>query len=1409
MNLKTTLILLVLTGAGGVGWWMTRPTATREDRAATIAILAQELQRDKIEKVELRQGGESVSLHKGADESWTLAGNWPTKREAIEQLLSALTGLETRFEPVALEEKSDLKPYGLDPSQNPVTAKVVADGKRIELTLGEGEADLVDSVFARPTYLRIGEREEVYRLEPGLLRQVRASASAYERRRLFPHHRRAFVRTREEIVLPNRPPIEAEERNVELFAGARLTVQGPGYFNQWNRPAALTGLGAGGVWASLASASLPPEDIEWYELKENEEQRFSADKQQALTWEQAVQGWIIAGPVPEQADPESLSKVLTAIPDIWVTRFLPPSDAGAESLSRYGLNPPRAVIRVTFPGGERTLLIGDEVSKKVAEEASPEARKRRYARLEGNDRVFEIDSTKLDSDVFVTFSNLRDDRVARFETSDVVGVEIVSGASILSLAREESGWKIVEPFDADAEANKIDELLRQLTTLSVSTSPEEERTNVIYPAYETRPGGGEVEYVPARSAAELYGFDRPTTIEVTVREGTAESKEIRKLTFLVGGHDKEANKVHVWTTDRPRVNKVSADLVPLVNRPALAYRRTQVLDFQTADLDRVEILRGEQKLILSRQDSRWRLLEPATADVDAEKVRTLLDGLQSLEAIEFVKNRPTADEVDMEYGLKAPQVRVTFRFADAKEEPQTLEVGKAREGSSGYYARLGSDEVVFTIKDDVQKSLAQGPLALMPTKLWQATAEDITSIRVAGMGQPEYTLVSADGTWTVKKPFDAPAHKPLADFLANSLAAPECTGYKDLDAKDLSVYGLDNPTLTVEVSTKDNKQYSLLIGKVTDPGQKSRYARKKENAAVFILPEVPGNLTEKKALDLLDPALVRIATPAELEAVESKQAEKQWLLVRQGNTWQMQNTPAGAFSPDLMVLNNYQELWSSLRADRWAAYGEEATKDLQKYGLDKPETTLTIKVRAKPNDPEVVEHTVQVGGLVPDEKGARYVRLIDRPGVAVVSGETARRMTQDHVAFVNRDMLDLTPARITKLTRKKGMETLELIKEDGLWLITKPGDEDADSVVMEAMTGRLARLRAERVAAYPPGNLTEYGLDTPEAEWHLELGTQKKTLKVGKLADEQTGERFAITDDGKAVYVLPGDVSKELLASPLYFRDRTLVRLRDADRMELEHDRRKATFARVAGTWKLTAPLETEANQLALDDFLNVVAKLRADDFVAEKPTPEQLKSFGLDPPALRWRLYRGDQLELDLLVGKQEADGIRRHAKLAQSDMVFLLDQGTTEKVLAEYRKREVWSPSLDAAQIESVRFGYPEKPFTLEKAGTGWRVAGQPDVTIDESKVNDLLGTLAGLKVKRFAQDRDADPKLYGLSPPALELEATTREGKYAIHLGGQEGGSGHRYARLADPTRSDVFVLSEEDSTKLMATIKQLEK
>jgi len=84
----------------------------------------------------------------------------------------------------------------------------------------------------------------------------------------------------------------------------------------------------------------------------------------------------------------------------------------------------------------------------------------------------------------------------------------------------------------------------------------------------------------------------------------------------------------------------------------------------------------------------------------------------------------------------------------------------------------------------------------------------------------------------------------------------------------------------------------------------------------------------------------------------------------------------------------------------------------------------------------------------------------------------------------------------------------------------------------------------------------------------------------------------------------------------------------------------------------------------------------------------------------------------------------------------------------------------------------------------------------------VNEVLATLAGLKVERYVADKGADFALYGLQPPERTVIAQGRTAApQSVYLGRFEGDSKRVYARVADPARTDVFVLSEPDSAKLV--------
>jgi hypothetical protein len=99
-------------------------------------------------------------------------------------------------------------------------------------------------------------------------------------------------------------------------------------------------------------------------------------------------------------------------------------------------------------------------------------------------------------------------------------------------------------------------------------------------------------------------------------------------------------------------------------------------------------------------------------------------------------------------------------------------------------------------------------------------------------------------------------------------------------------------------------------------------------------------------------------------------------------------------------------------------------------------------------------------------------------------------------------------------------------------------------------------------------------------------------------------------------------------------------------------------------------------------------------------------------------------------------------------------------------------------------------------------WKLQGKPDAKLSASAINETLGALATLRAERYVVDKDADPKLFALDPAQLTVEIRTPTGgKRLLHIGGREGESNRRYARLTDATRTAVFVISEADAAKIV--------
>lgn len=1375
MNLRTTLALVVFVVAGGVLFWLGPDIARRlglvpepvdATGAGTLTVLADDLTPAKLNRIEIKRGDQHVELEGGEGRDWALPGRWPVRQEETKKLVDALTHLHSRFVPLALGDSPDLKRYGLDDGSHPVHVTVRTAGVEHHLTFGEADEPGESDPFTRPTYLRVDDKPEVVRLAPGLLAVLKASRDDYEKRRLFPDFAQIKIKSFDMPDFSNPGmPQEPRERDklVELFDDQELSVT---------------------------------RGHDRYGIKRLSNMRDAKDPNAAVESEEIARHWELFQPVRDRVDEKKLEAILGAVPDIWAERFVD-STSNAADLAKYGLDKPEATVRVRKANGDTvTLLIGKSASGSLPppEPPSPTAPRPdsfRYAKLDGNEQIFEIKSTKLDESLFVTLKDLRDARVARFRPEDAQRVTISHGREEIVLVKENEQWRLQKPVAASAEYGKVSDLLDKLAHLEARGDDVTDR------------------------ADPKFGLDKPAaTVHIDVREDRPGNKHAETLTFVLGKRDAAKAKGYIRLDGFSRINFVDDSVFKLAERPALAYRGRNVLDSASDAIAGIDIQRGGEHFSLAQANGKWRLTAPVQADADNSKANQLAGDLGRLEAVEFVSENPKADELSKVYGLAAPAVRATLRFSDAKKPSQTLVVGKQRPDKPEYYARLlpadskpGKESApVFVVKDDIWKALEQASLAYLPLELWKTQADEIAGLTIRRAGQ-EFQVKRDGKNWRIVQPFAAAALAPTVEAMTKELADPRGDRYVVYAPKDLKPYGLDKPFLQVTLhggrGDKAGTKHSLQIGSPTAPGAKTRYAKLADGRGVVVVSDALVAALDHGALDLLDRRLLSL-NESTIAHIEKKQGNDDFTLTRAGSTWRAKSE-GGTFVADRTAIDGLLATWSNLEAERFAAYG--AKLDLAAYGLDKPMAAIKVAVSGAGSKPGgAAEHRLLLGKS--SGNGGRFARLDDGPAVCVLGASVVGELERGPLDFVERGLLTFDAAKVTALKRHAGANDLEIVKHDDGWQLVKPAAHKADDASLDGLIGQLSALRAERVAAYRPKDVKSFGLDAPAAVVTLAVTGQAKppTLKIGKEAAASSpgkpADHFVQVEGSDVVGVLDGLTCRRLLVEPLKFRDRLVAQFTDADRAILQRGVRRAVFAKVDGTWKLTQPILAEAEQSDLEDLVNAFARLRADEWVTEKAA--DLKPYGLDKPAVRWQFYDGDKEVLNVLVGARKgADDSRGYAKLASGGQVFLLDSKATAKAFAEYRTRSVWS-GVDAAQVETLQYGYAQHPFTLQKAGGLWELFGSPGAKVKSDAVTETLDALARLRVERYVADKDGDMKLYGLEPPELVLTVQSPSGRKVLHIGRMEGGSQRYYARVPEGNRSDVFVISAADAQKIVRSL-----
>jgi Domain of unknown function (DUF4340) len=512
--------------------------------------------------------------------------------------------------------------------------------------------------------------------------------------------------------------------------------------------------------------------------------------------------WKMVAPWQDDADAEVIDQLLDAIQNLHpedVIAELGKGDKRRQMLKDFGLN--KSKLRLKLEGKQMPpeLEFGQDTA----------VQGRGYLRLHDEDAVYVV-ANDLKTIVSKTPEDFRDHRMTPFLTTLISrAIFQVSGGEI-ELAKEQDKWQLVRPIKARASNDAVVDILTKMNQAQILKFVSENKSN---------PGS--------------FGLDSPADV-LTLFGAEGEKFEI-EIGSAVPLHPES---VYARLPERNTVVEVSKGFSTLFNITPNDLRDRKIGRLNSDLIDRITIENADQpRIVLAREENRWRLLSPANRAANAENVNRLVQEINDGEVTQFVSD--TATDLTR-YGLDQPRLKITFSSYSSENTAEsdagevvlsTLEFGNSENGVT--YGRLKDEPYIFSITDQMFQDLPKTEYRFRSLDILDLERDELVSVTAAKPGQDPVELArDTKGKWVLKNQGNRQNDAGIQLFLTalTGLRAAAWAGDPS------SEYGFDQPSLEIKISYQAGEQKreaQIKFGKINSNHQ--HYGMSTEEAGVFLV----------------------------------------------------------------------------------------------------------------------------------------------------------------------------------------------------------------------------------------------------------------------------------------------------------------------------------------------------------------------------------------------------------------------------------------------------------------------------------------------------------------------------------------------------------------------------------------------
>ncbi len=378
-------------------------------------------------------------------------------------------------------------------------------------------------------------------------------------------------------------------------------------------------------------------------------------------------------------------------------------------------------------------------------------------------------------------------RLLRLEEDAVSALTVHRGDTTIVMRKSGAAWRILQPVVTGGDHGEIVGLIRTLRFMDLE-----------------RVVADSVRIARGEARLSDFGLDRPNLALVITQADRVDS-------LFWGDRSPTGRYGYIRWSGHPGILAVGAPFRLRLEKGLFQLRDKRIADFNAETLRKVEIVRGDARVVVERLSDEWRQTYPVNDRTDDAEIRKLINRLRTAEFTRVVEEESPHRG---QYGLEEPTLTVSI-FDGYRERKKTIVIGRRKEGGRfpPFFAAFSGSPMVFLVDSTFVADIRNAAGDLRFKRIFAVDASGVDRLKLAYRDRVvECVRDSTGGAWQVLQPKLHIVMEHRVRHFFRTIELLEAEEFVAEKLKSPEAFGFDRPALVVTAWRGRETVQELIVG---------------------------------------------------------------------------------------------------------------------------------------------------------------------------------------------------------------------------------------------------------------------------------------------------------------------------------------------------------------------------------------------------------------------------------------------------------------------------------------------------------------------------------------------------------------------------------------------------------------------